>query len=46
MYWTGFPKPGSKNEKEILFKGEYYPPPSTGIDNLTDVHYYSEIDRG
>ena len=33
VYWTGFPKPGSKNEKEILFKGEYYLPYWTGIDS-------------
>ena len=33
VYWTGFPKPGSKNEKEILFKGEYYPPYWTGIES-------------
>ena len=33
VYWTGFPKPGSQNEKEILFKGEYYPPQWIGIDS-------------
>ena len=33
VYWTGFPKPGSKNEKDILFRGEYYPPNWTGLDS-------------
>ena len=31
VYWKGFPKPGSKNEKEILFRGVYYPPHWIGI---------------
>ena len=33
VYWTGFPRPGSRNEKEILFRGEYYPPHWTGLDS-------------
>ena len=32
VYWTGFTKPGSKNEKNILFRGDYYLPHWTGID--------------
>ena len=33
VYWKGFPKPGSKNERDILFRGEFYPPHWSGIDS-------------